>query len=77
MLQINSVYFLTFILAVLPFISTESAQEQKLLPALQGRTTVELTWHFGALYIRRHPSCSSGLMLVQPSKFLFLMESSY
>ena len=56
MLQINSVYFLTFTLAVLPFISTRSAREQKLLPDLQGRTTVALTWHFGASYIHRHPS---------------------
>jgi len=42
-LQINSVYFLTFTLAVLPFISSGSAREQKLLPDLQGRTTVALT----------------------------------
>lgn len=56
MLQINSVYFLTFTLAVLPFISTGSAQEQKLLHDLQGRTTVALTWHFVASYIHRHPS---------------------
>lgn len=37
MLQISSVCFLTFTLAVLPFVSTGPAQEQKLLSDLEDK----------------------------------------